>query len=466
MNPVIDDYEKQTSNSRTFPIQKGQLNKYRLRPSVLNEHAESSKTAQATVNNTTIAGQVFKASQDNINGIMLTLESAAGTSLDDFEGYANDAALQTAWALTGSNEATLETTIVKTGTNSMKLSLDTLNDEWALTVGDSIDYTGYTFDLDFFQDRAFAQAKVSFFIEDGLGASASTQLVIADINSWVHFEININSLTDDAGATDLTDIDKIGFRIDDAGMTFSSYVDNISATPEPGQLELKLWDLGDTIPVADGSSFDLATDATQYSELGDRGLNGGSVAASVILDLVGGKRLYTIRSFIAGTALEIPSNTILNMGNYYAITIHYVDTDVSVYGPDESFDNYYTNGYAFTTSAENVDITAIGTDIDLMFGVYSTQNVFINTLLKFYDAEPGTDATEHVFVEDCDMHITDVIAGENTPQQTLLAEFKDRTFYIPKGGKFEVYHNDDFSDSTSQITILIGYLYVPPLTNV
>lgn len=462
---VTDDYTKQTSNSRTFPIQKGQLNKYRLRPTILNEHAESSRNIQAEVNNTTIVGQVFKASQDNINGIMLTLESAAGASIDDFESYAADVNLQAAWILAGTNEATLETTIVKTGDKSMKLNLAVLNDEWALTVGDSVDYTDYTFDLDYFQDRDFSQAKVSFFVEDGSANTASIQLAVADINSWIHFEININSLSDDGAATDYTDIDKVGFRVDDLAPTFSGYVDNIVATPAPGQLELKLWDLGDTIPVADGSSFDLTTDATQYTELGDRGLNGGTVAASVTLDLIGGQRLYTIRAFIAGTALEIPENTLLNVGNYYAITLHYIDTDISVYGPDETIQNYYTNGYAFTTTAENVDITAVGADIDLMFGVYSTQNVFLNTVLKFYDAAPGSDSTEHIFIEDSEMTITDIITGESTPQQTTLAEFRDRRFYLPKGGKFEIYHNDDFSDSTTQITALMGYLYVPPIAN-
>ena len=63
------------------------------------------------------------------------------------------------------------------------------------------------------------------------------------------------------------------------------------------------------------------------------------------------------------------------------------------------------------------------------------------------------------------MHVTSIIAGDNTPQQTLLAEFNDRFFELPMGGKFEIYHNDDFSDDTSQITALIGYLFEPPIVN-
>ncbi|GAH28849.1 unnamed protein product, partial [marine sediment metagenome] len=47
---------------------------------------------QGVVNASTIVGQIFQASQDNINGINLTLESAAGIAFDDFESYADSAA--------------------------------------------------------------------------------------------------------------------------------------------------------------------------------------------------------------------------------------------------------------------------------------------------------------------------------------------------------------------------------------
>ena len=246
----------------------------------------------------------------------------------------------------------------------------------------------------------------------------------------------------------------------------NAYIDNLSAAPPPGSIGLKLWDLGTDLPVGDGASFDLTTDATQYTELGDRGLNGGSVVATVNLQLQGGKRLYTVKNFVAGVALEIPDNTTINDGHFYAITLNHIDTDVSVYGPDPAFvKNYYNNGYSFTTSAENVDITQIGEFDDCMFGIYSTQLVFLNTIVKFYNNQPGDNATEQIFIEDKDMVITDIAVGESTPIQIIQAEFRDRTFPIPKGGKFEIYHNDDFSDSTTAISILIGYICEPPDVN-
>jgi hypothetical protein len=91
MTKVIQNYEKESANSVYQQIQKGQLNKVRLRSQVINEHAESSRLAHTTVESGVKVGQIFKASQDNINGINLTLESAAAVVLDNFESYADDA---------------------------------------------------------------------------------------------------------------------------------------------------------------------------------------------------------------------------------------------------------------------------------------------------------------------------------------------------------------------------------------
>jgi len=74
-------YSKQSANSDSFLINKGNLNKLRLRPRILNEQVESSKTLQATVTATNIVGQIFKASQDNINGIHIAGESAESIRL-------------------------------------------------------------------------------------------------------------------------------------------------------------------------------------------------------------------------------------------------------------------------------------------------------------------------------------------------------------------------------------------------
>ena len=457
---VPTDYTMQTSNSIEKNIQKGQLNKIRVRPAILNEQAESSREIQAAVDASTIVGQIFKASQDNINGILLTLESAEGEALDNFESYADSAALQLVWVKGGTNEATLEETIVESGSKSMELPGTTLDDDWVDTIS-SKDYTDYTFEFYFRQTNLTGQLKYEFTLSDG--TDTLSFLIVPDVsNEWQRFEVDINAMTDDA-TTDKTAITKIGFRVIDIHPLGVGYVDSLIATPPPGSIGLKLWDMGDTIPVTAVNSID---DGTQYEELGDRGINGGVVVSEVLLQLEGGKRLYSIKNFVAGTALEIPDNTLLIPDNYYIITLNYIDTDVSVYGPDSSFSiQYYNNGYAFTVADEATAITAIGEFNDLMFGVFSTQDIFVNTLLKFYDSAPGSLARESVFVEDANMVITGIILNDVQAQIFQQLEFRDRVFPMPKGSKFEVYYNDDFTDSVSFGLLLIGYMYKPPIIN-
>lgn len=457
---VPTDYTMQASSAIEIPIQKGQLNKVRVRPAIINEQVESSREIQGVVDVSTIVGQIFKASQDNINGILLTLESAEGEALDNFESYADSAALQLVWVKGGTNEATLEETIVESGDKSMKLPGTTLNDDWVDTIA-SKDYTDYTFEFDFRQTNLNSQLKYEFTLSDGTD-TLSILIAPGVTNEWQHFEVDINAMTDDA-TTNKAAITKIGFRVIDIHPAGIGYIDNLIATPPPGCIGLKLWDMGATIPETAVTSID---DGTQYEELGDRGLGSGSVVSEIVLPMIGGKRLYSVKNFIAGVALEIPSNTVLIPGNYYILTLNYVDTDVSVYGADSSLSiQYYNSGYAFTVADEATAITAIGEFNDCMFAILSTQDVFVNTLLKFYDALPNGLARESVFVEDKNMLIIGMILNDVQAQQFQELEFRDRVFPMPKGSKFEIYYNDDFTDSVTKSTLLIGYMYKPPIIN-
>jgi len=477
-NGVPNTHTKISSNGVVNFITKGQLNKIKVRPAILNEHAESSREIMDVVESGVIVGQIFKASQDNINGIGLTLESAAGSPLDDFESYADSAALQVEW-VEGTNPALLETTIVKTGDKSMNLPLDVLADTWTDTVT-SVDYTDFTFDLDFYQTVLFGLggADVSFFVGDGTNTKSIT-LPVNEINSWEHFDININALSEDGGGTtDVTAITKIGFRVDRKRAGQDAYVDNLTATTPPGSVQIKLWDMGTTLPVGDGASFSLA-DATQYTTLGDVGLNGNTTFSEITLALQGGKRLYEVKTFAAGPALEMPSNVVLTPNNYYAITLHYVDTDVSVYGPDTTFStDYYENGYAFSTvgEASGNKITTIpgaagsGAFSDLMFLVYSTQDVYITTFVQRILTSTGAEATPgnanvNVFVEDSGMVVTDISTHGSGAIAEIEADHTLRPMYLEKGGKFEIYYSDDFSDDVAIIGLTMAYLYIPPTVN-
>jgi len=477
---VPASFSKQSGNGKSLILQKGQKNDFRLRPQVINEHAESAREIQAVVTSSLIVGQIFKASQDNINGISLTVESAVGSSVDDFESYANDAALQAVWVETdAADPALLETTIVKAGSQSMNIPMDaTVLDEWVRTIG-STDYTGYDFDFDFQQSTTFVLAKISFFIGDGTNTK-SVQLTISEINSWTHFEINEANMTvtandATASAPNMAAITKIGFRLDDRHPTSAqAYIDTIIATPAPGSFQVKLWDFGVSLPTASVTTLD---DATQYIELGDRGLNGGTVAAQISVPLLGGKKTYQLNSFVAGAALEIDGNTLLTANRYYGITIHYVDTNLSIYGPDSTQSDapYYTNGYAFTAPDTSTGITQIGANNDLMFNIFSTQDVYVVQFFQFIAtsagvvAVPGPNSSIVSHIEDENMAITNVISTQVPASPDIAVPFLTRPMLLPKGGKFEVYYNDEVTGDTDTEPFALGgtmgFLYEPPTTN-
>ncbi|MCP4141666.1 MAG: hypothetical protein GY755_15565, partial [Chloroflexi bacterium] len=187
---------------------------------------------------------------------------------------------------------------------------------------------------------------------------------------------------------------------------------------------------------------------------------------SVSVDLVGGKRTYHIDKFVAGTALEIPTNELLNIGNYYAITIHYDDTEVNVYGANTSFNNdYYVNGYAFTAPDESTAITKLGQYNDIMFCIHSTQDAWLVAFGLRADAVPNGGSEITCYTEDNNMMRVNPLLTGVQPAEENKIDVSGRPAFLVKGGKFEAEYNDDFTDSVSVIITEIVYYYVPPTVN-
>ena len=461
-NGVPSGFYKVTANTGASNIQKGNLNKIKFTPRILNEHSESSREIQATVTSTNIVGQVFKASKDNISALMLTLESAAGIALDDFESYADSAALQLEWVKSGTSEATLEETIVKTGSKAMSLPCSLIDGVWTNTIT-STDYTGFTGSFDAYFTETFAKLKVSVFIGDGTNTK-SLQLAQANKDIWHKYEILESAMSEDGGTpTDVTAITKIGFRVDLKDIGSVCIIDNLIATPPPGDVRIKLWDMGETKPEIGVTSID---DGTQYTQIG------AALAASYDMPLLGGFRFYHIHNFTAGIDKSVPSNELLNIGHYYIIQLEYVDTDVSVYGPDTSFSiQYYENGFAFTAPDEATAISAPtdpadNTYSDLMFGIFSTQDVYFTSVTWRFDATPNGNSAIHVFLESPSMEITDVVVDhEISPEDTFTTDLSKRPMLLEDGGNLEFYYNDDHSDSVTKVIGEAKFLYEPPKVN-
>jgi len=454
---VPSTFTKQAASGEAFLIQKGQLNKLRLRPQIMNEHAESSRNVQGVVSSGNIVGQVFRASQDNINGLNLTLESAAGVVFDDFESYENDAALQTAWE-EGTNLATLETSILPPDgdTQAMKMPTTTLGDEWVKTVPPT-DYTGFNGKMIFRQSSEYSKLKMRFFIGDGTNTK-SAPVIAPGKDTWFDYQVTEGALTEDGGGTtNAVAITKVGFRVEAKEVGQFAYVDNMVAVPPPGEVEVKLWNMGATLPTSGAVSLN---NGTQYTKLGDLGITGVQ-ASSVTVDLIGGKRMYHINNFVAGVALEIPANEPLTKDDYYAVTIHHVDTVVNVYGPNEAWDNYYENGYAFTAPDEATNIAAVGADADLMFIVFSTQDAYLFEVTVLADDVPNGNTKTTFYIEDENMRRTDVLVSGIKAVQAITTQLP-RPFFVVKGSKMEQEYNDDFTDPVSSINLITSYYFIPP----
>lgn len=451
---------KSTANGKSFKISKGQLNHLSLRPQIANELSENASEVQDVVNSTTIVGQIFKPSHNNINGISMVLDSAAGTSFDDFESYADSTALQAAWAASNSL-ATLNLVTVDGGDKSMKITGTVLNDEWVKTIA-ATDYTEFDFCFSWYQDHPYDDLKYEFFISDGTNTKRH-QLVVDHENGWFTLILNEESFVEDGATTNIAAITKIGIKVVDKKISSAAYIDNIITTPPPGTVNAKLWDFGTTLPEDGVTSLD---DATQYIELGDRGFNSGQVFASVPIFLHGGKRVYQIDHFVAGVAEEIPSNTLLNKNNYYGITLHYVDTDVNVWGNNTSLGiKNYTNGYAFSTPNTSTGISRLGAFSDLMFIVYSTQDVEIIKIfqkmitLDGSEATPGITSTLSMHIEDANINREETITNQVPVNPELTIGFDWRPKLIPKGGRIETHLNDDYRDDIFILELTIEFLH-------
>lgn len=454
---VPSTFTKQITSGSSFTVIKGNLNRFRLYPQIRDEYVEEAGDIVGTIATGLIVGQIFKASYDNINTLELTLKSGAtATVIDNIEGYASDAALQAVWVESG-NKAVRESTIISpnnSSTQSMKIDLDSNGDEWVKTIS-LIDLTETVFNLDYYQTKEFNKAKVSLFISDGTN-SKSIQLSVANKDVWQSFTLSEEAMIEDGvGITNSAAITKIGFRVDDKDGDEFGYIDNISYQPKPGHIDIKLWDMGSSLPISGTTKL---IDGTQYAQL-----TYNKNVDYIRLGLLPGKRRYLVREFLAG----LHGGTAITVDNYYIISLHYVDQDTIVYG-DAGGNNLYNNGFGFTTTGESVAITTMGTGNDCFFSLFHTQDVYLTKVIAGTHnriAGPASDIT--ILLESTGEVINETIMT-NVPLVSELGVDIDLVHtpaYLPNKGKLEIYYNDDETDNVADINIAATYLYASASPN-
>ncbi len=451
-------FTKITSNVSTRNIAKGALNEITFVPRIRNEHVGFFDQIQSTVTSTNIVGQIFKASKDNISALVMSMESAQGSVIDDFESYADNAELQAVWSTTGGNPALLETDISFTGSKSMRLVTQTNNEEWTRS-STPVNFSGFTGEFQTYFSHVFSQLKVAVFIRDNVGNSKSFVIIQDGIGILTTHDVNEAAMIDDQPTvTDVTNIVDIGFRVVDNRNNSFVLIDNLTSIPAPGTLEIKLWDMGTTLPDDGVTSID---DGLQYDQLG------AAKSTSFMLSLEGGKRVYHLEDFFAGIDKEFPDNKLIIIDNYYIIEFKYFDTDINVYGPDvSSGNNNYNNGYAFNAINETTALNGIGEFSDLMFAIMSTQPVYFISIGWRFNASPNGLASILVFFRDVTGFVTEVVIDhEDSPEQIFNFDLISRPMFLDDGCKLQFLYNDDFTDDVSRISGEVIFWHEPNIIN-
>ena len=456
-------------------LKKGQFNIVEMRPEIINEQNSSDRSIQSVINSTTIVGQSFKASNDNINGISLVMEPAeAGVSHENFESYADSAALRLVWPQIGPGpDADLEQVIVSPNfgsTKSMKLTLDNVLNDWANT-GTAIDVSNSVIAIDWLQTDEYARLKTELYMSDGVN-TVSADIVSSVVNVWETFiwdSIDFQPELSNQGPIDLANIITFGFRVLESRQNRFGYADNMILLTQPGSIIAKLWDFGTNPPEGGTDSIDSGT---QYTTLGDPGIGEGTLVSQVSIPIQSDKALYFVNDFIAGPAFELDSNEPLTPNNYYVITLNYVDTDINVYGTDPAeAEDRYINGFAFTSPDESSPITAVGPFNDIFFNIFSVDDILLESgLFAARSADeiatnPGDESIFSLYVIDRNFKIVSWIAKHENLKSIIDLVSSFRVVSMEKGGKVAFVLNDDAGDNVSSVSIKYSYFFKSPTVN-
>lgn len=469
---VPPEFIKQTTSQNQRIIQKGVSNELLLRPQIVNEHMEVDGTIQDTVDSSTIVGQLFKASRVNMNGVTIKLASGNIEEWEDFESYADDAALRAVWVTSdaGNNNPVLKTTdpAPYEGSQYMDISYNWESD-LAPTVTRTItskDCRGGSWRFRIYPRLTWGEGNFNFFVTDGTNFKRLAVITLVT-DEWVEVVIPQSAMIEDDAENPVDDEAITGVGLQVNRWTTESEgeyagIDYIEFVSGGGTMKFKLWDCGNTIPEAGVNSID---DNTQYTTLGDPDLM--TPVAELTLPLVGagGVRRYQLDNFVAG----LGGSLALTVGNYYMITMHYVDTDVDVYGSDGAVDNY-VNGYSFTAPDEETAITAVGVNKDCVFQIYSAQDAYLlstKVLFKTSDgavANNGANSSYEILVRNADDTLESAITSE-IYAGVIEPSVWFRPVQIELGGKIDMYFTDDSSDDVFKVYLIAEYAYEPQLIN-
>ena len=360
-------FKKISYASTLKQISKGGKNKLTIKPRVLIENMiDDSQVIQTLGGAITDVGQVFKLTGGikNLERVHLTLEADAGgaiTNVEDFESYADTAALRAAWVPNDITNTpnTLETSIVGDGSQAMAVEMKSKqkskNDNFERTFGSSQDWSqsnGIQFKF-----RNNGSPIIEIHITDASGDGSKHTITTSGTGSFELLQLDFSDFVPvGAVPADLTAIEKVKIFIKTADLGFF-YIDTLElfSTQNFGNVDLELVDFG--------------TDPAPTTL--------GTVLTTVNFDLESGKKIYEI---------EFEADNLTSNNFYGLVLTNPSAATVKVYGKNGS--DLYSSGFAFD-STDGAAIAATGSGDDLFFLTFARDKAIFNGIRFTTNADPG-----------------------------------------------------------------------------
>ncbi len=371
-------FKKLSYASELKNIQKGGKNKIKIRPRVLIENMidDTNDVKELGAGGVTDVGQIFKLTGGikTLDRIHLTLEAIAGGAIqliDDFESFADTAALRGTWVPndTTNSPNILETSIFQEGSQAMKCDLlnkqKSKNDSFIKTFGSNQDWS--TFNGIQFQFRNDGNSVIEIHIEDSSGDASKQTITVSNQGVFEFNQLDFADFVPVATiSADLSSIKKIKFFVKTAVIA-PFYIDIIElfSSQSFGTVDVELHDFG-----TDGSPTQLVT-PTQTETI----------------SLESGKKIYEI-------PFEVEN---LTPNNFFGIVITNASAaTVKVFGKSGS--DLYTNGFAFS-STNDLDIASTGSGDDLFFLTFALDKAIFNGIRFVANGDTGQGKI-NVFIND------------------------------------------------------------------
>jgi hypothetical protein len=431
---ALDRYTEELTLAVRSPIvNKGGVTSLVLTPRVHGEHMIVSSTTIAVAQqggNTEVA-QVFRAVRSKFHsvGVRVGAETSP-VHLEDFESYADTAALKVAWVVSDAvnTDITLEEVIPGADTKSMsidvsknKSALDTVTNTFGAEDWSAVTDIG----LLIRQDQPTTLNQVRIRIGDGV----NTMSILVPVNAVDTWESRVISLTsfenDGVGDVDLSVVTTIEFEVESDGENGVILIDNVRAVGPPGTMTVAIHEVASEDPAALGALV---------------------VSAQVTL------------ANVDDAFYLVDLSADLTVGQYYAVVLNAPDiatTALNVLGGTG-----YDAGDAYTSTDDGATLTRL-VDTDMFFLTYWRSAGVVSMFSVDFDAEPGNGDIEIAIVNFTTGRIQRYLCHKLTMLSGLLRDHALRDETIREDEVVVLFLEDDVTSPASVVALTVEFSHEP-----